>query len=488
MLEAIPPHRPLAYLLCTTTTMHQDLDRLQSLQHLSQDQQLEANPNLISPTLHQDEDEPEGLEIRKRYPALIDRTLSKRRTVDANIPSGKITLTAPNQPRSGLLYTGKRKNNPKNVFDFKDNKLGSRIVKNFKAILKPTNEFATEHIIELQTIALFIEYAVKQNPALDGFFKTEWSKKRSDTSIQNRPGKPSYKLDGQDSLMALVFEPFGSLQNPTHFVLCESQINLFKERIWGAEKALMDKKLYEAAVKEGMTGAIQSSVFLSAIRLTLGVYSYMNSPDVMAIMRIINDNIKLELSNAAILSGKPNIDLVPIWNTFLADRFTKAENWGVQRLKARMPETKAEIQSAMTKYRTLYRKLKQQEGSANAAQYAKSQKTKQTQLEKTLADQKAVVVATQGKLDTLRKSRKGKTDAQKKVITQQMDIAKKDLKNELKKQGLIQREIHELYSDSVQQILQNLQADNTRIEDWETKSSEIRTRKLQENISTSRRT
>jgi hypothetical protein len=47
------------------------------------------------------------------------------------------------------LYTGKRKNNDKNVFDFKDAKLGSRIVKNFKTILKPTNEFATEHIIEV---------------------------------------------------------------------------------------------------------------------------------------------------------------------------------------------------------------------------------------------------------------------------------------------------------------------------------------------------
>jgi hypothetical protein len=70
--------------------------------------------------------------------------------VDATLPtSGKLTLTAPNQPPSGMLYTGPRKNNDKNVFDFKDNKLGSRIVKNFKAIVKPTYMYATEHIIEV---------------------------------------------------------------------------------------------------------------------------------------------------------------------------------------------------------------------------------------------------------------------------------------------------------------------------------------------------
>jgi hypothetical protein len=193
----------------------------------------------------------------------------------------------------------------------------------------------------------------------------------------------------------------------------------------------------------------------------------MNGPDVMAKMRIINDNIKLELSNAAALTNQPNIDLVPIWNAFIAQHFTKAEDWGTSWLKDRMPKTKAEIQSAMTKYRALYRQLKQKEGSATAAQYAASQKTKQTQLEKALADQKAIVATAEKKIVTLRASRKGKTAAQKKAITSQMDLEKKKLKNELKKQGLIQRSIHELYSDSVQQILQNLQADNTRVAEYE---------------------
>ncbi|OSS47463.1 hypothetical protein B5807_07222 [Epicoccum nigrum] len=105
-------------------------------------------------------------------------------------------------------------------------------------------------------------------------------------------------------------------------------------------------------------------------------------------MGIINGNIKLELSNVGTLTNQPKIDLVPMWNAFLAQHFTKAENWGV-----------------------------------------------------------TVVAAVEKKIVTLKNSRKGKTSAQKDVITREIDLGKKKLKKELKKQGLIQRSIHELYLD-----------------------------------------
>jgi hypothetical protein len=69
--------------------------------------------------------------------------LSKRRTVNAELTGGKLTLKAPDQ----------RDKNPKNVFDFENDKLGSTVVKNFKAIKKPTNQYATEHIIEVSQAA-----------------------------------------------------------------------------------------------------------------------------------------------------------------------------------------------------------------------------------------------------------------------------------------------------------------------------------------------
>ena len=106
-------------------------------------------PSVTDKSTLQDDESDDSPTVSRRYLGLPGRTLTKRRTVEAKLPNGNLKLTAPNQPRSGILYTGKRKNNDKNVFDFKDTKLGSRTVKNFKAILKPTSEFATEHIIEV---------------------------------------------------------------------------------------------------------------------------------------------------------------------------------------------------------------------------------------------------------------------------------------------------------------------------------------------------
>jgi hypothetical protein len=79
--------------------------------------------------------------------------LSKRRTVNAELTGGKLTLKAPDQPSSGALYKSPRDKNPKNVFDFENDKLGSTVVKNFKAIKKPTDQYATEHIIEVSQAA-----------------------------------------------------------------------------------------------------------------------------------------------------------------------------------------------------------------------------------------------------------------------------------------------------------------------------------------------
>jgi hypothetical protein len=78
-------------------------------------------------------------------------TLSKRRDVISKLPSGKLTLTALAYPESGALYTGPRQTNPKEVYDFKDNKLGTTSIKMSTSIIKPTAEYATEHIVEVST-------------------------------------------------------------------------------------------------------------------------------------------------------------------------------------------------------------------------------------------------------------------------------------------------------------------------------------------------
>jgi uncharacterized glyoxalase superfamily metalloenzyme YdcJ len=186
----------------------------------------------------------------------------------------------------------------------------------------------------------------------------------------------------------------------------------------------------------------------------------------MAKFRDINDNIKLELSNAGALTNQPNLDLVPIWNAFLTNRVGKAESWGTAWLAARFPETEKEIEAAVKKYRAMYRQLQQLESGAKASQHAASQKTKQSQFEQQLRAQTTRRQAAEAKVTTLRNSRKGKTAAQKNTINKEIAAAKKKVLTEVEAEGVIQRSIHELYAHSVNLILTNLLADQSRVAEY----------------------
>lgn len=194
----------------------------------------------------------------------------------------------------------------------------------------------------------------------------------------------------------------------------------------------------------------------------------MNSPEVVAKMRSINANVKLELANAGALTGQPNINLVPLWDSFLAQHFTDSEAYGRSWLKARMPETKKEIQATMTKYRKMYRLLKQRESSTKATQYAKAQKMKNMQLDKVLLNRKRIATAAKQKVAKLKTTRKpGMSTAAKKTLERAITNAKLDEEEAKKQQGLTQRKIHELYAHSVLQILDNLKKDSARVANFE---------------------
>lgn len=186
----------------------------------------------------------------------------------------------------------------------------------------------------------------------------------------------------------------------------------------------------------------------------------------MAKFRDINNNIKLELSNVGALTNQPNVDLIPIWNAFLVDRIIKAESWGTAWLASRFPETEKEIDAAIKKYRAMYRQLQQEESGVKAAQHAASQKTRQNQLEQQLRAQATRRQAAEARVTTLRNSRKGKTAAQKNTINNQISVAKKNVLTEMRAEGVIQRTIHELYAHSVNLILTNLLADQSRVVEY----------------------
>jgi hypothetical protein len=328
--------------------------------------------------------------------------------------------------------------------------------------------------MQLQTIAMFLEYAEKKDSSLLSFFRTKWLAPLNPSDIKGRPHKPPYPIAKQDSLSLLVFEAMGSFKNPTHFVLCESQLNSYKERLW-SRKQLMATADYDEAVAGAVDGSMPSSVFLSSLRLvsgliridccnadtkqTFGVYSYMNAPDIVDTMRTINTNIRLELSNAGSLTKQPQVNLVPLWDAFLTQHFTDVETSAEAWLKARMPKAKTGVKDAIVKYQKLLRQLNQKQTGPGAAAHAKTQKAKQTALEKELKAQTARRIQAEKDVVTLRGQRKNKTAAQKTAIDKQIRAAKKDLRAEIKKEGSAQRKMHELYTYSVQKIVLNLKED-----------------------------
>lgn len=212
-------------------------------------------------------------------------TLSKRReSIKPKLPGGTLDLPPLAHPSSGKLYESPRDKNKKEVYDFKDKKVGTITVREFGSLIRPSDEYAVEHIIEvssvfyicdtpskthqLQTLGLFMLYATKQDPKLDGFFRNTFVKP-SKADIATRPNPPSYKLGTtpvRDSLMSLVFEAMGSTSNPTDFVLCELEVNSCKARIW-TYKAPMETDKYDLALSDAMLGLVPSADFLSGLRL-----------------------------------------------------------------------------------------------------------------------------------------------------------------------------------------------------------------------------
>ncbi|KAF9694421.1 hypothetical protein EKO04_007322 [Ascochyta lentis] len=109
--------------------------------------------------------------------------LPKRGNIVPKLPGGPLILTPLAYPKSGVLYTGPRSTTPKKVYDFKDKKLGTTSVKKFTDYKnKPTTEYATEHIVELQTHGMFMVFATGKDKTLDPFFRNKYVKLTSGTT------------------------------------------------------------------------------------------------------------------------------------------------------------------------------------------------------------------------------------------------------------------------------------------------------------------
>ncbi|KAJ4983404.1 Killer toxin subunits alpha/beta 4 [Stagonosporopsis vannaccii] len=371
-------------------------------------------------------------------PYFDDARELSRSTRLPKLRDGALELTALGYP-SGELYISPRQNNPKEVYDFKDNKLRTTAVSQSITLKKPSNNYATEHIIEPRR-----------------FFRNKFVKPvPGPLTIANRPNPPSYALgtDPQrDSLMRLFFDAMGSIINPRDLVLCEAAINSYKMRVWSLKEP-MSASVYDLALADAMAGAVPSADFLSALRLTFGAYGYLNSPGVVTHMRNINKNIRLELANAGALYNEPKVTLVTIWDAFMKVHFEAMDVAAKKWARARLFKTKSEIAVAIKKYTALADTLKKAETGPDANKHATDQKKKQNTLKTALTKQNADVTAAQKKVvdaKKLRATKRKPAGADKRV----RDARKALLKAE-KEVGKTQRKIHELYSHLVNLLVKN---------------------------------
>jgi hypothetical protein len=117
---------------------------------------------------------------------------------------------------------------------------------------------------------MFIEHAIGRNPNLATFFLNRWNEELPQNQIDQRRYKPNIMF-GKDrkSLNALVFEALGSKLNKKDFVICEREINAYKERLWSGKSPMGAGKptaTFEKLVTAANLGKVPSNQYLSGIR------------------------------------------------------------------------------------------------------------------------------------------------------------------------------------------------------------------------------
>ena len=97
------------------------------------------------------------------------------------------------------------------------------------------------------------------------FIEDHWTEEFSVTKVASRKPKPAILMGKRRTLNDLVFEALGSSYNRADFVLCDKEINSYKERVWSADSPMNDDTI-DNYIKFAISGALPSTYFLSPIR------------------------------------------------------------------------------------------------------------------------------------------------------------------------------------------------------------------------------
>ncbi|KAJ4360947.1 uncharacterized protein N0V89_001516 [Didymosphaeria variabile] len=191
----------------------------------------------------------------------------------------------------------------------------------------------------------------------------------------------------------------------------------------------------------------------------------MNSNTVQQNLRSINANVRMELGHAKALTGE-DVNLVPLWDSFLENRFAEVENYGKDWLEGRVERALKNITETRKKYRSLLTQMQKQEKGKQAERHRKLQHQKQLSFEKLRESAKRKVVHQRQLISQLTKKHAAITNptkAQTKAFDSKVTTAKKNMLRHEKTVMKAQRRIHVLYAHSLEGILRNLRKDQQRV-------------------------
>ncbi|KAF2448771.1 hypothetical protein P171DRAFT_428789 [Karstenula rhodostoma CBS 690.94] len=181
-----------------------------------------------------------------------------------------------------------------------------------KATSPPTAEdHVVEHIIELQTVKLFIEklvgagnedntYTLK-NHIDPQWFRDWWNIDLDGDKVAARNNPDN--LPDLKTVNTLIFQALGTKTNIEDFVMLESSINEMKMRLWKGVNP-MSLTVFKNLVRDVLEGDESSDKLHSTFRTILAVLQYMNNPEVTKRLRSAFEKSAVEFANIPTVTGE----------------------------------------------------------------------------------------------------------------------------------------------------------------------------------------
>ncbi|KAF7190554.1 hypothetical protein HII31_07713 [Pseudocercospora fuligena] len=151
------------------------------------------------------------------------------------------------------------------------------------------SRYVTEHILELQTIARFLESAqsgilpsgklyqtIGEQGISQDFFLKYWNSQSLPEDVVGIPGSSGTFYSRVPN--ERVFEILGSNQNRQHFVLARDEVNSFKGRLWNLMSPRDDYKMVRA-IDAWLWHCDNPSKFLKPLKAARAVFSYAQHND-----------------------------------------------------------------------------------------------------------------------------------------------------------------------------------------------------------------